>query len=550
MATHDYVIDNASGSSVRSDLNNVFQAILTNNSSSSAPSTTAAYMFWADTSNNILKMRNSADNAWINLFSLAGGVDVDAASDFNSTVVFRDDVSFIGGTSGRDIAFDQSDDALEFLDNAKATFGSGADLQIYHDGSNSIIFENGTGVLQLATAGASVDIVKGSDASETMAKFIINGANEFYFDNAKKAETVTGGFTITGTCTATAFAGDGSALTGVGGGVTSDAQSNTVAGTNAGDSFTGTDANNNSLFGKDAGTAITSGDSNVAMGKDALSTLSTSSENVAIGHAALKTSTANGCTAVGNEALEQNTTGYHCVAMGHRALEENTTGYQQTVIGSFALDDCTTGIKNSALGWDAGGHVTTGGHNVYIGTASGDNHQTGSNCIFVGNATAAKTTGEYQTITIGTSLESYGNYYTTLGTNANGRVYNYYPSNATWSRDSDERLKKEIATNNDCGLDFINDLRTVTYKWKAPSEVPNTFTSYKADQHEPVHKEKMYGFIAQEVKAALDKHKITDFNGWTEGSDSVQGISYEMFVMPLVKAVQELSAKVEALEAG
>ena len=60
----------------------------------------------------------------------------------------------------------------------------------------------------------------------------------------------------------------------------------------------------------------------------------------------------------------------------------------------------------------------------------------------------------------------------------------------------------------------------------------------------------MYGFIAQEVKAALDKHNITDFNGWTETSDGEQGISYEMFVMPLVKAVQELSAKVTALEAA
>jgi hypothetical protein len=60
----------------------------------------------------------------------------------------------------------------------------------------------------------------------------------------------------------------------------------------------------------------------------------------------------------------------------------------------------------------------------------------------------------------------------------------------------------------------------------------------------------MYGFIAQEVKEALDKHNITDFAGWNEGKDGEQGISYEMFVMPLVKAVQELSAKVKALEAG
>ena len=541
MATHDYVIDNASGSAVRTDLNNVLQAVLTNNSSSSAPSTTAAYMLWADTSNNILKMRNSADNAWINLFTLSGGVDVDAASNFASTVTFFDDVSFDGATAGRDIQFDRSDNALEFLDNAKATFGSGADMSLFHNGTNSII-SNITGAFKVLLNSDDNAIIANQD-----------GAVELYFDNAKKAETVTGGFTVTGTCTATAFAGDGSALTGVGGGVTSDNDNNTVAGTNAGDSFgtqAGAKASGNTLFGKNAGTAITTGDRNVAMGQDALATVDVASESVAIGYNALTTSTASGCTAVGNEALEQNTTGYHCVAMGHRALEENTTGYQQTVIGSFALDDCTTGIKNSALGWDAGGHVTTGGHNVYIGTAAGDNHQTGSNAIYVGNATAAKTTGEYQAITMGTSLESYGNYYITFGTNANGRIYNYYPSNATWTRDSDERLKKEITTNTNCGLDFINDLRTVTYKWKAPSEVPNTFTNYDVNQTQAVHKDKMYGFIAQEVKAALDKHKITDFNGWTVDSNGVQGISYEMFVMPLVKAVQELSAKVAALEAG
>ena len=151
-------------------------------------------------------------------------------------------------------------------------------------------------------------------------------------------------------------------------------------------------------------------------------------------------------------------------------------------------------------------------------------------------------------ITIGTDLTGKGSYYTTFGTNANGRVYNYYPSNATWTRDSDERLKKDIQTNTDCGLDFIKDLRTVTYKWKAPSEMPQEFTHYKADQTEAVHKDKMYGFIAQEVKSVLDKHNITDFNGWTVDEKGVQGISYEMFVMPLIKAVQELSAKNDALE--
>ena len=67
-----------------------------------------------------------------------------------------------------------------------------------------------------------------------------------------------------------------------------------------------------------------------------------------------------------------------------------------------------------------------------------------------------------------------GNYTFTFGNNSLGKVYNSYNSNASWTRSSDERKKKEITENTDCGLNFINDLRTVTYKWKSPSEFPNT----------------------------------------------------------------------------
>ena len=60
---------------------------------------------------------------------------------------FTGDVTFDNQSSaGRDIIWDESADALEFQDNTKATFGTGNDLQIYHDGSNSIISETGTGV--------------------------------------------------------------------------------------------------------------------------------------------------------------------------------------------------------------------------------------------------------------------------------------------------------------------------------------------------------------------------------------------------------------------
>ena len=93
MATHDYVIDNSTGANVRADINNVLQAILTNNSSSSAPSTTAAYMFWADTTTGILKIRNSSDNAWVELLQLDGTLTLEDGSASTPGLAFRDDLN-------------------------------------------------------------------------------------------------------------------------------------------------------------------------------------------------------------------------------------------------------------------------------------------------------------------------------------------------------------------------------------------------------------------------------------------------------------------------
>ena len=74
MATHDYLIANGTGANVRSDINGALAAIVSNNSSSSEPSTTYAYQWWADTNANVLKIRNSANNAWITLRELDGTI--------------------------------------------------------------------------------------------------------------------------------------------------------------------------------------------------------------------------------------------------------------------------------------------------------------------------------------------------------------------------------------------------------------------------------------------------------------------------------------------
>jgi len=94
---------------------------------------------------------------------------------------------------------------LDFDDNAILRLGTGNDLQLLHDGSNSIIKDTGTGDLQI---GASTLEVKNAALNETMIKAIEDGAVELYHNNAKKLETVTGGVTVTGTVTATTFSGD------------------------------------------------------------------------------------------------------------------------------------------------------------------------------------------------------------------------------------------------------------------------------------------------------------------------------------------------------
>jgi hypothetical protein len=76
MSQSNYNIPNQSAPNVRAQLNAVFGSIATNNSGSTAPSTTFAYQWWYDTSTDILKQRNAANSAWINIgtFDQSGGV--------------------------------------------------------------------------------------------------------------------------------------------------------------------------------------------------------------------------------------------------------------------------------------------------------------------------------------------------------------------------------------------------------------------------------------------------------------------------------------------
>ena len=80
-------------------------------------------------------------------------------------------------------------------DNAKLQIGASQDLEIYHDGTDSVLL-NSTGKLRHR---ADIHIFKNNANDETLAKFNTNGAVELYYDNSKKLETTSTGAVVTGT---------------------------------------------------------------------------------------------------------------------------------------------------------------------------------------------------------------------------------------------------------------------------------------------------------------------------------------------------------------
>jgi hypothetical protein len=106
LATHDYVIANGTGAAVRSDLNNALAAVVSNNSDTTEPTTTYAYMWWADTVNGLLKIRDAANSAWVTVGTLASanlGLATLASPSFTGTATFAGNID-MSGTGAIDVA--------------------------------------------------------------------------------------------------------------------------------------------------------------------------------------------------------------------------------------------------------------------------------------------------------------------------------------------------------------------------------------------------------------------------------------------------------------
>ena len=195
--TADYIISNQSGASFRTDLNNTLAAIVSNNSNSSSPATTYAYQWWADTSTGILKIRNSANNAWIELLQLDGTLTLEDGSASAPALSFRDDLdtgvfsssanTFCVATAGV-IRMELGTSSTIFNDG-----GGDVDFRIESDSTSHMFFiDAGNNRIGIGTSSPSVELdLSGALKVSGLAEFAntINlthasaGSNIIYFND-------------------------------------------------------------------------------------------------------------------------------------------------------------------------------------------------------------------------------------------------------------------------------------------------------------------------------------------------------------------------------
>jgi len=148
VAQADGVVANGTGAAVRADLNDQLAAVFTNHSGSSEPATTYAYQWWADTTANVLKIRNSANNAWITLRELDGTMLIEDGSASTPGLAFADDTN-----TG---IFSPAADQIGFATGGAERLEIGSSEVVFNDPSNDVDFRvesNGNANMLFVDAG-------------------------------------------------------------------------------------------------------------------------------------------------------------------------------------------------------------------------------------------------------------------------------------------------------------------------------------------------------------------------------------------------------------
>lgn len=276
-----------------------------------------------------------------------------------------------------------------------------------------------------------------------------------------------------------------------------------------------------------SGSAATNGDSNVAIGRLSINSGVSGSNNTAVGSTSLQGDVTSGLTGSDNSAF------------GSGALLRISSGNDNTGVGTSAGAFITTGLRNTAIG--DGSYSGNGNNNTAVGVSALANSSsvTGSNntCLgyFAGRSGSPfSITSESNRVVIGDS-----------------NVTNAYVQVA-WTVTSDARDKTDIQPL-PSSLDLVEALNPITFKWDKRSKYYITdedgnITSKPAPDGTHKEDQPFAGFLAQEVQQAITDLGYVDDIIVDKEQDDLLKIKETALIPVLVKAIQELSARVKVLE--
>ncbi len=264
-----------------------------------------------------------------------------------------------------------------------------------------------------------------------------------------------------------------------------------------------------------------------------------------------------GNTALGYQSLSVVSPGSENSAFGDRALPV-VTGIDNAAFGSVSLYNCTSGGGNTAMGVAACFSIADGDYNTGIGFGALEFNTSGWYNTAVGTY-ADVSAGSYTNSTaLGYSAMATGSNMVRLGNSSVTSIGGY----AGWSNISDGRYKKNVKANVP-GLAFIKQLHPVTYNLDAAgidhllSSATSSGKNAKPLESSALEQEALRakeqilysGFIAQEVEATAKKMGY-DFSGVDapKNDKDLYSLRYADFVVPLVKAMQELSGTNDSLK--
>jgi hypothetical protein len=420
-----------------------------------------------------------------------------------------------GTITGTDLATN-----IDLVDNQKLRLGTGNDLQIYHDGGDSLIKDAGTGLLGILTNGFRVN---NAANNESMIKADENGAVELYYDNSKKFETTSTGVTVAGNVVATGNMqiNDGNFLN-VGNSGDLQIYHSSSGG---GDSYiTNSNGNLNIVNSTDGWIRLQpkSGEEGVIVKYDGAVELyhnnSKKFETTSTGATVTGTLAATNTNITTQMFMPDNGQ----IRLGNsddlKIYHDGSNSFIKNSTGGLDLNSDTIHLRNGANSETYARFLANGAVELYFDNTL--RFQTTSVGISVSGTI----------ITFGEVRPADDNDHS-IGL-SNRRYTTIFAVNG--SINTSDRTEKNTIVESDLGLDFINKLKPVSYKWNKDDGKTH------------------YGLIAQDLEETLTSigKTIADFGGIYKEADSPMGLGYSELISPLIKAIQELSAEVAALKAG